>query len=533
MEFRTELGSTVFNMKYKHSSCETWPALANTCVRHVCGGLLSNAEIETLIKHITLMKFIPAGRYLYYAGRSTAFFNNCFAMRAEDSREGWSELMQNASSALMCGGGVGVDYSKIRGAGLLLRRTGGTASGPIPLMQILNEIGRHVMQGGSRRSALWAGLNWNHPDIENFITLKDWSTVVKAEKAKDYNFPATLDMTNISVLFDSAWQKGKNNDVFNQVVRKMCETGEPGMAFNFGNHENETLRNACCEFITNEDSDVCNLGSVNMGAIGSQGEFEEVVNLASKFLMCGSIKADLPYQKVKDVRERSRKIGLGLMGVHEWLLKRKEKYEVTPELRTWLTIYATASEHYANRQADKLGISRAVRYRAIAPAGTISIIAGTSSGIEPLFSVACKRRYLAGEKDWKYQYMIDPTAQFLMDTYNLNPDEIETAYKLAEEPERRVKFQAGIQDFVDMGISSTINLPDWGSELNNEKTVPELAKILLKYRHRLRGITTYPNNARDGQTLSEVPYETAKGKEGVEYEDFASERQCKSGVCGV
>ena len=243
-------------------------------------------------------------------------------------------------SCLMTGGGIGIDYSRLRASGKALSRTGGTASGPIPLMCAINEIGRNVMQGGSRRSAIYASLNWQHEDIDAFLGIKNWSEVVRDQKQKDFNFPAPLDMTNISVNYDDAALVGglENNPVFLKNCLQALSTAEPGFSFNFGYKQNETLRNACTEVTSEDDSDVCNLGSVNLGNISSIEEFRDVVSLASKFLVCGTLRADLPYEKVYKVREKNRRLGLGLMGIHEWLLKRGYKYEVTPELHKWLDI---------------------------------------------------------------------------------------------------------------------------------------------------------------------------------------------------
>ena len=118
-----------------------------------------------------------------------------------------------------------------------------------------------------------------------------------------------------------------------------------------------------------------NLGSINLGNIRSLDEFKSVVNLASKFLVCGTLRADLPYDKVYKVREKNRRLGLGLMGIHEWLLQRGQSYEVTNELQQWLSIYRDESEKAANEHCDRFYISRPVAYRAIAPTGTIGILA--------------------------------------------------------------------------------------------------------------------------------------------------------------
>jgi ribonucleoside-diphosphate reductase alpha chain len=436
----------------------------------------------------------------------------------------------------MTGGGIGIDYSRLRPAGKALSRTGGTASGPIPLMYAINEIGRNVMQGGSRRSAIYASLNWQHEDIKQFLTAKNWSDVVREQKTKDFNFPGPLDMTNISVNYDDVSLVGglNNNAIFFENCKQAMMTGEPGFSFNFGSKQNETLRNACTEVTSEDDSDVCNLGSINLGNIQSLEEFKAVVNLASKFLVCGTLRADLPYDKVYKIREKNRRLGLGLMGIHEWLLQRGQKYEVTPELHKWLEVYRDESKKSANEHCDRFFISKPVAYRAIAPTGSIGILAGTTTGIEPLYAVAYKRRFLTEGTKWKYQYVIDGTAQSLIERYGVNPDGIETAVDLSDKYEQRIKFQADVQDYVDMSISSTINLPAYGTKSNNESSVTEFSTVLARYAPRLRGFTCYPDGSRGGQPLTSVPYEDAMKHKDIIFEDNdICDISGHGGSCGV
>ena len=536
-KFRSQLSENVFRFKYAQGPADSWDLVADRIVEDVCGSrwntahvLMSKEDREQLAQYIKEFKFLPGGRYIYYAGRPNSYFNNCYLLRAEeDTREEWAELAKRATSCLMTGGGIGVDYSILRGKGKPIRRTGGVSSGPLSLMSMINEIGRNVMQGGSRRSAIYASLNWQHDDAHEFLDAKNWPQYIKDKKAEDFNFPAPLDMTNISLNYDDEWLKDPLNEVFLKNCRQAMETGEPGFSFNFGDKQNETLRNACTEVTSEDDSDVCNLGSINLGNIESLDEFASVVTLASKFLVCGTLRADLPYDKVYKVREKNRRLGLGLMGIHEWLLKRNYGYEVTPELHTWLKVYKDESERSANEHCDRLFISRPVAYRAIAPTGTIGILAGTTTGIEPLFAVAYKRRYLTEGTKWKFEYCVDATAQMLIDQ-GINPNKIETAYQLSKDYERRIKFQADIQDYVDMSISSTINLPSWGSEGNSEEDVQTFAAVLAKYAPRLRGFTCYPDGSRGGQPLTEVSYEEVEGRTGIIFDE---NDMCKGGVCGV
>lgn len=547
-QFRNQLSETVFNQKYRHDGSWTWDALARTLANDVCKDLLPAFEIDAIYEAIRDLKFIPGGRYLYYAGRPVRFYNNCFLLRAEeDSREDWANLSWKSESALMSGGGIGIDYSVYRPSGTIINRTGGYASGPLPKMKMINDIGRYVMQGGSRRSAIYASLNWQHANIDEFLSMKDWHNqpagtsglTLHDLKQQDFNFPAPMDMTNISVNYDTEWLLGTFNgdlsEVFVKNVRQAMKTGEPGFSFNFFDKERETLRNACTEVTSEDDSDVCNLGSLNLSRISSIAELAEITELGIKFLLCGTLRATLPYDKVYKVREKNRRLGLGLMGVHEWLLQRSQRYEVTDELRQWLEVYRGVSDHVSRITADKLGISRPVANRSIAPTGSIGILAGTTTGIEPVYAVSYKRRYLKGTQ-WHYQYYIDHAAQQVIEATGVDPEKVESAIDLAMDYERRIKFQADVQDYVDMSISSTINLPEWGSEHNNEDKVKEFARTLAKYAPRLRGFTVYPDGARGGQPLTSTPYHEARENLGKEFVEFMEMNDvCDitgSGYCG-
>lgn len=546
--FNSKLSYDTYMRKYSHTGCEQWEDLCRVLVNEVVEDVLSPEDKSQLIKYMSDMKFIPGGRYLYYAGRDKRFYNNCYLLRAEeDTREDWANISWKAESCLLTGGGIGVDYSTYRDSKQTIRRTGGRASGPIPKMFMVNEIGRNVIQGGSRRSAIYASLNWKHGDVDWFLKAKDWHSInvagtdktVADLKEADFNYNAPLDMTNISVNYDTEWlqnyyRTGEVGEVFLTNVEQALKTGEPGFSFNFFDKENETLRNACTEVTSSDDSDVCNLGSLNLSRIRDIDELAAVTELSTVFLLCGTLKADLPYDKVKSIREKNRRLGLGLMGVHEWLIKRGYKYEVVPELHKWLSVYKGVSDATSRIASCRLGISTPVANRAIAPTGTIGMVAGTSTGIEPLYAVAYKRRYLTGGNRWKYQYGIDAIANILV-KQGIDPESIETASDLAEDYERRIKFQADVQDYVDMSISSTINLP---SVDNQSFTAASFADCLAKYASRLRGFTCYPDGARGGQPLSRVDYKDVVDKLGEEFDEHVEENDIcliggKGGHCGM
>lgn len=504
-----------------------WEHIAYRCAKNVLGalGIKKNSTLfKSVFELIKDKKFIPGGRYLYASGRPLHQTQNCVLLRAKDSREGWAEHMTNNTMALMTGAGVGTVYSDVRARGSRIRRTGGEATGPIALMQMTNEAGRGIMQGGSRRSALWAGLHWNHKDIMEFIRIKDWSPEVRALKAKDYNFPATMDGTNVSGILDTAFFKAYQDEkhplhtqahsVYWTTIRQMLKTGEPGFSVDCGVNEGENLRNACTEVSSADDSDICNLGSINMSQINNLEEMSQAVELGVLFLLAGTVYSDVPYSKIDNIRTKNRRLGLGLMGIHDWLLKKGKPYGEDEELSSYLDIYATSTE-VAKKLAAEYDLSPPVKTRAIAPTGTISIVTGCTSGMEPIFCVAYKRRYLKGQTV-NYEYVIDPGAKKLIDE-GADPDRIEDAYSI--NPERRISFQAWLQKYVDHGISSTINLPAWGSEANNDNKVQEFGTMLMKYLPNLRGITAYPDGARGGQPLTTVKYTTAVKHVGEVFEE--------------
>lgn len=535
--FKTAFAETQFHNKYAHKvgeRKEKWPEMAERVSRSVMGSFVPKDAVERVQKLIEQKKFVPGGRYLYAAGRPYPQVNNCFLFDVHDSREGWGDLTNYCTNALMTGGGVGVVYSKLREEGAYIRGMGGNSTGPCALMQMINECGRHIMQGGTRRAAIWAGLLWDHPDIMKFIGMKNRSILQRMCQEQDFNFPLPMDMTNMSVILNGEFflafhssnhpKHSLAQQVFWLVVKQMVTTGEPAFSVDTGEHEGENLRNACTEVTSRDNGDCCNLASLNLAAFSTLDEFREALPDAVSFLLCGTLYSKLPVPKMYEVREKNRRLGLGLMGVHAWLIKRGYKYGMCDELKTWMAEYAKSGE-WADLLCDEtFGISRPVATRSIAPTGTISIVAETTSGIEPIFAVAYKRRYLKGgtgsttTQDWKYQYVVDSMAQELIEG-GANPKDVEDAYTLAEDIDRRVGFQVDMQKYVDHGISSTLNLPEWGSSVNNEDTVKLMGYTLIKHLPNLRGITAYPNGARGGQPLNRVSYEEALKFLGREFDE--------------
>lgn len=544
---------TILEQKYLHEGESSWEDVATRVVTSVMGEHLPDL-VPDMVEAVASRKFMPAGRFLANAGRSN-FNNNCFLMRCVDSKEGIADLYRKMTVTSMSGGGVGVVWSDLRPRGATVSSNGGTSTGPTAFMQSVNEIGRGVVNGGSRRAAIWAGLHWWHPDVFEFMSLKDWPDHIVQVKETDFSAYAPMDMTNISVILDDDFFQALNDPNWNAgyvwtsddgevayrfvathehalkvywtAVEKMLSTGEPGFSVDTGVNVNENLRNPCTEVTSEDDSDICCLGSINLGRVDTVGEFERLVELGTAFLLCGTLVSEVPYEEVKATREKNRRLGLGLMGVYEWLVKRGYRYEPNDELGSWLSVYQD-SDAWAAFYADLLGVSRPVKTRAIAPTGTIGILAETTTGIEPLFAVAYKRRYLT-EDGWRFQYVVEPTAQRLINE-GADPDVLETAYDLAADPGRRLAMQVFFQRYVDHAISSTLNLPAVEAQPFG---VGDFGYTLLEHLEGLRGVTVYPDGARGGQPLTVVSYWEAVGQEGVEFDEVGSDMSCVNGVCGI
>lgn len=383
---------------------ETW----EQCSWRVANAVANDSkQRDQFFRIISERLFLPGGRYLYCSGRPLPQYNNCTGFIAGDSREDWAKLLHDVTLCLSMGAGLGINYSNVRGKGTPIKRMGGEASGPLALMQMVNEVARWVMAGGKRRSALFGGLAWDHPDIHDFLAVKQWNDDYKRLKEKSFEYAAPLDMTNISVLIDDKYINGLKNDdpavwkLHNETCELMCQSGEPGfinMSARLRDDPGAHTMNACCE-ATLHHNDVCNLGSIVLPRIRHQSELEEVTRLAIQFLYQGSMKAVYPTPEIGEVAKKNRRIGLGVMGLHEWLLKDGAIYEWTPRLERWMKTWSQTADHEATALGRTYGV-KPVTTRAIAPTGTISIVAETTGGIEPIYCLIPGTRVLTASLDW-------------------------------------------------------------------------------------------------------------------------------------
>jgi ribonucleoside-diphosphate reductase alpha chain len=489
--------------------------------------------------------FIPGGRYLYSCGRPYHQVQNCLLLDVDDAREGWSDLKWKTMQSLLTGAGIGVYYGKLRAGGTLVKRTGGVASGPLPLAISVNEDGRAAVQGGDRRSAIWGGLPWNHPDVDKWITAKDWPDYLVQAKLEDPSVPAPLDMTNISVCLDDEFflayddnthpLHARAREVYWKAVAHMVRTGEPGFSVDVGEHADEKLRNACTEIVSADDSDICNLGGVVLPRFDSPAEFERAVRLGVLYLTAGTVYSDVPYERVDEIREKNRRLGLDIIGVHEFCLRHGVAYgsdDAFEVLDPYMRAYERALE-FAWDWQDEANLSRSVAATSGAPTGTRGIAAESTTGWEPVTAVAYTRQVItskAHERDQRdIHYVIDPTVARLIEQGVLHRgDPVDDSFTLASDYERRFRMQAYAQSHTDQAISMTVNLEH---VMTDPQEIQSFGDTLYKYLPQLRGITVYPNGARAGQPITPVSLDEALAASDVQVEE--TEEKCVAGACGI
>jgi ribonucleoside-diphosphate reductase alpha chain len=520
--------------------------------------VFTERQQSAIFDRVSARHFIPGGRYLAQAGRDYHQVQNCLLLDVEDTREGWADLTHKTFMALMSGAGIGVYYGKLREHGALIKRTGGIASGPTPLAIAVNEQSRAAVSGGNRRAAIWGGLLWSHPDIFTWMGAKDWPDYIVEQKIKDpWNTPAPLDMTNISVCLDDeffyamshktrdlataagkqtapdggtweAWAKR----VYWEAIRRMVTKGEPGFSIDLGDKRDEKLRNACTEITSADDSDICNLGGLVLPRFSDPKEFGKAVRDGALYLLAGTVYSDVPYDRVAEIREKNRRLGLDIMGVHEFLLMRGLRYgsdEGFEALEPFMVEYDRALE-YAADWADKLGISRPVAATAGSPTGTRGIVAETTTSWQSVVYRAYRRGVLnsggAGGNVNRSEVVVDPTVLRLVKDGWIGPtDPVEDSTTIHYE--NLFRMQAYAQSHTDHAISMTLNLPHQMFDKAEQKAFGD---TLYKYLPQMRGTTVYPDGAIPGQPIQQVPLSEALGEDFVVYED---DEKCATGVCGV
>jgi ribonucleoside-diphosphate reductase alpha chain len=538
------------------------------------------AEVHALAREFYLLMtrrlFEPNSPTLMNAGRPLGQLSACFVLPVDDAlsngQSGVYDTLRSMAMVHQSGGGTGFSFSRIRPSGDIVRSTTGVASGPISFMSLFDSSTEVVKQGGTRRGANMGILRVDHPDIEYFIDCKQDITKIT-------NFNISVAITDA---FMRAVDRGEEYElinprdgkvtgrldarkIFGKIVENAWRTGEPGVFFidraNFYNpvpHLGAYEATNPCGEQPLLPYDVCNLGSVNVGAFVRDDvpatepwydridwkEYRRVVRLSTHFLDNVIDANQYPLPEITSLANRIRRIGLGVMGYADLLVRLGIAYNSEEGLEVGRRIMEFMDEE-GKKESERLAETRGVfpewersiwgpdetaarapngerirpvrRLRncnvtTVAPTGTISIFAGCSSGIEPLFAVAFMRNqagalmpdvnedFVKAAKDggWYSDELMERIAREGHIHFAEVPEAVQRAFATAHDitPEWHVRAQAAFQEHCDSAISKTTNFP-------NEATVEDVRKIYeMAFNLGCKGVTVYRDGSRDGQVLS-------------------------------
>jgi len=510
---------------------------------------------EDFYQVMAKLEFLPNSPTLMNAGTELGQLSACFVLPVEDSIEGIFDALEHMAIIHKSGGGTGFSFSRLRPKGDVVKSTKGVASGPVSFMRVFDTATDVIKQGGRRRGANMGILYATHPDILEFITAKSMegmltnfniSVAVTDEFMKAVQDEAEYGLINPRT--KEVVKKLRAKDVFDLIITMAWKTGDPGLIFIDEINRDNTIPKAGRIESTNPCGEQpllpyesCNLGSINLAKMVKDGDpdwdtLRGVTRTAVHFLDNVIDINRYPLPEIEKMTKANRKIGLGVMGFADMLIQLKIRYNSEKALEMAEEVMKFISEE-GKKKGVELGDERgsfpnfegsiwerkgyeAMRnatLTTIAPTGTISIIAGCSSGIEPVFAVAFVRNVMEGTKLLEIQPSFEKIAkerefysrELMMKIAKVGsvqglaevPDDLQAIFSTALDiaPEWHVKMQAAFQKYVDNAVSKTVNLPS--------DATPEAVRNVfwLAYKLKCKGVTVYRYGSRTEQVLHVGP----------------------------
>ncbi len=542
---------------------------------------VTSEEAEERFYHMMRnLEFMPNSPTLMNAGTSLGQLSACFVIPVEDSVEGIFKALKDMARIHQTGGGTGFSFSRLRPQGDLVASTKGEASGPVSFMEIFDKATGVIVQGGRRRGANMGILRCDHPDILEFVE-------AKLEKDRLSNFNVSVGVTDkfmdavirgqpyglVNPRTGKRTGSAKAQSIFDLIVNAAWHTGDPGLIFlDEINRRNPTplvgeieATNPCGE-LPLLPYESCNLASINLGKMIKRNgvdweKLKEFIAWGVRFLDDVIEVNKFPLPQIREITFANRKIGLGVMGFADMLIRLGIPYN-SPKAVGFAERLMRLVHRESLRASQSLAAERGVfpnyeksiyarkglRVRnatvnTIAPTGTISIIAGCSSGIEPLFAISFVRNVLSGTKLFEVNPRFEEIARArgfyskeliagiaqsgsLQKIKGISGDVKKvflTAFDVT--PREHVQIQAAFQKYTDNSVSKTINLPA-------NATVDDVRRIyLLAFKLRCKGITIYRYGSKRDQVLSFGYKKTEAEVSGPVFADSEYSGGCATGVC--